>query len=68
MPNKITLAYVEPNKDKYYDTAAISDMIPCPGDIVTGFWGDKSYRVKERKQIFDPSGTGSHTEIQLEYI
>jgi len=67
MANKITLAYVEPNGNKYYDTVAISDMIPYPGDIVTGFWEKNAYRVKDRKQLFDSSGTGSHTEIHLEY-
>lgn len=67
MANKITLTYVEPNSNKYHDTAAISDMIPYPGDIVTGFWGSNSYRVKSRKQVFDSSGTGSHTQIYLEY-
>ncbi|QIB05803.1 hypothetical protein GZ982_14120 [Pseudomonas fluorescens] len=67
MANKITLSYIEPNGNKYYDTAAILEMIPYPGDNVTGFWEQNSYRVKDRKQIFDSSGTGSHIEIHLEY-
>lgn len=67
MASQIRLIYVDPQNNLYDDTVAIIDMIPYPGDIVTGLWGGNSYRVKTRTQLFTQTGVDSSIVINLEY-